>query len=270
MTRRRSNPRGEMPFLDHLEELRWCVLWSLAAVVVGSIVGFALVYYFDVLELLIEPVRQAADDPSLTLQYLSPADPFFVSLKLALYLGVLLASPIIAYQVWSFLSPALEKRERRAIVPALYFAVFLFLAGAALAYFVALPVTLEFFERFQEGALTADLEINRTLGFIVKILMAFGVVFELPIAIMTLSALGIVTPKGLRSKRRHAIVAIAAGASIITPGDVISLTLLMMVPLILLYEASIWISVAIYRGKAKVREESATELAPPPDSVGAA
>lgn len=266
---RRKNPRGEMPFLEHLEELRWCVLWSLLAILAGFVVGFATVYLFDVLEILIRPVREAAGDPNLELQYLSPADPFFVTLRLALYLGLVLASPIVIYQVWSFMSPALEPRERRAIVPSLYFAVFLFLAGMAMAYFIALPVTLEFFENFQEGSLTADLEINRTLGFIVKILLAFGIVFELPIVVMVLSAIGIVTPEGLRSKRRHAIVAIAAGASIITPGDIISLTILLMVPLVALYEASIWLSVLIHRGKAKAARELEAELGPPVDSVEA-
>ncbi|MCE2455546.1 MAG: twin-arginine translocase subunit TatC [Gemmatimonadetes bacterium] len=266
---RRSNPRGEMPFLDHLEELRWVVLWSLLAIMVGMGIGFAVVYLFDVLELLIAPVREVANDPDLMLQYLSPADPFFVTLKLALYLGLVLASPIVVSQVWRFLSPALETRERRAIVPALYFTVLLFLAGMSLAYFVALPVTLEFFNSFQEGSLTADLEINRTLGFIVKILIAFGVVFELPIVVLVLSMIGIVTPQWLRAKRRHAIVAIAAGASVITPGDVISLTILMMVPLVLLYEVGIWLSVLVYRRKKQAAEELDADLDPPPDSVAA-
>jgi len=107
MTRHR-NPRGEMPFLDHLEELRWRIFYSIIAVVVGTAIGFALVYYFQVLELLIEPVRRAFDRPDLQLIYLSPADPFFVMLKLALLVGVILAFPVLVYQVWSFLSPALE------------------------------------------------------------------------------------------------------------------------------------------------------------------
>ena len=256
-----------MPFLDHLEELRWCVLWSLIAIAVGTVVGFVLVYYFDVLELLISPVRQAADDPELRLQYLSPTDPFFVTLRLAIYGGVILASPIVVYQFWGFLSPALESRERKALVPSLYFGVVLFISGMALAYFIALPVTLEFFERFQEGSIVADLEINRTLGFVVKVLLAFGVVFELPIVIMVLSALGLVTPKGLRSKRRHAIVTITVAASLITPGDIISLTILMMVPLILLYELSIVLSILIYRGKRRAQQELEADVEPPSGSV---
>jgi sec-independent protein translocase protein TatC len=142
--------RGEMPFLDHLEELRWRILWSMLSLVFGTIIGFALVYYFNALELLIMPIRDAYDDPNLQLIYLSPADPFFVTLRLAIYSGVLLSFPILVYQIWSFLSPALDKDEKRSIVPALYLGLLLFIGGVALAYFAALPVTLEFFKAVSE------------------------------------------------------------------------------------------------------------------------
>ncbi|HSH76747.1 MAG TPA: twin-arginine translocase subunit TatC, partial [Longimicrobiales bacterium] len=184
---RHRNPRGEMPFLDHLEELRWRILWSLLAIAVATAIGIGLVYYFDVLELLVVPVREAWDDPNLRLIYLSPADPFFIMLKLGVFSGIILAFPILVYQIWAFLSPALEKREKRAVVPALYLGLVLFIAGVALAYFAALPVTLEFFQRFLTESLEGQLEINATLGFIVKLLLAFGAVFELPVVIMALS-----------------------------------------------------------------------------------
>jgi len=259
--------RGEMPFLDHLEELRWHILWSVLSVIAGAIIGFGLVYYFGVLELLIDPVRVATDDPNLTLQYLSPADAFFVTLKLAIYAGFILAFPIVAYHVWSFLSPALERREKRLIVPALYLGMVLFVGGMALAYFAALPVTLEFFQKFQTGALQANYEINATLGFIVKLLLAFGFVFELPIVIMVLSMMGLVTPAFLREKRRHAIVLITIVASFITPGDVVVLTVMMMIPLVFLYELGIFLSVLIYRGKTQREKELEADLTPPQDSV---
>jgi len=260
-----------MPFLDHLEELRWRILWSLIALVLGTAVGFGIVYKTNMPELLLNPVRAAWNDPNLHLIYLSPADPFFVSLKLAIYIGVILAFPIIVYQVWAFLSPALEKSEKRAIVPALYLGLVLFCAGVALAYFAALPVTLEFFQVFLSSALEAQLEINATLSFIVKMLLAFGVVFELPIVIMVLSAMGLVTPTFLRSKRRHAIVAITVMASFITPGDAITLTIMMMLPLVLLYEFGILLSVGIYRRREKAEAEMErtyeASLEPPTGSV---
>jgi sec-independent protein translocase protein TatC len=252
---RHRNPRGEMPFLDHLEELRWRILWSLVAVIIGTGIGFFLVTYYQALELLMRPIRSARDDPSLMLTYLSPADPFFVTIRLAIYIGIILALPILIYNVWAFLSPALEKSERRAIIPALYLGVLLFAAGVALAYFAALPVTLEFFQGFMTESLVGQLEINRTLGFVVKMLLAFGVVFELPIVILILSALGLVTPEFLREKRRHAIVLITVLASFITPGDAITLTVMMMFPLILLYELGIFLSVGIYRRRRKHERE---------------
>jgi sec-independent protein translocase protein TatC len=145
----------------------------------------------------------------------------------------------------------------------------LFVAGMALAYFAALPVTLQFFQKFQTDALQANYEINATLGFIVKLLLAFGFVFELPIVIMVLSMMGLVTPKFLRKKRRHAIVLITVVASFITPGDVVVLTVMMMVPLVFLYELGIFLSVVIYRGKAQREKELEADVTPPADSIEA-
>jgi sec-independent protein translocase protein TatC len=257
-----------MPFLDHLEELRWRILWSLMALVICSIAAFALVYYFEVLELLVQPIRDAYENPNLQLIYLSPADPFFVTLRLAIYGGFILAFPIIVYHVWAFLSPALEKDEKKAIVPALYLGLLLFIGGVALAYFAALPVTLEFFKVFLAASLEGQLEINATLGFVVKMLIAFGAVFELPIVILALSLMGVVTPAFLRSKRRHAIVLITILASFITPGDAITLTIMMMLPLILLYEFGIFLSVGVYRRREKAEKEYEASLEPPPGAVG--
>lgn len=255
-----------MPFLEHLEELRWKILWSVIALVVGTVVGFALVYYFDAMSLLMRPLRVAYDDPNFKLKNLSPADPFFVTLKLAVVVGVLLAFPIIVYQIWSFLAPALEKHEKRAIIPALYLGFFLFMAGVSLAYFIALPLTLEFFQNFQADSLEQDLEVTKTLAFITKLLLGFGVIFELPVVVMILSALGLVTPEFLRSKRRHAMVLITVLASFLTPGDVITLTIMLMVPLFFLYEFSIYLSKLIWkRKKAREAEDSSSE--PPEDSV---
>jgi sec-independent protein translocase protein TatC len=265
---RNRNPRGEMPFLDHLEELRWRILWSLLSVVIGTIVGFALVYYFNVLDLLVAPVREAWNDPNLRLIYLSPSDPFFVMLRLAIYGGILLAFPILVYQIWCFLSPALEKDEKRAILPALYLGLLLFIGGVALAYFAALPVTLEFFQKFLVTSLEGQLEINATLGFVVKMLFAFGAVFELPIVILALSVMGLVTPAFLRSKRRHAIVLITVLAAFITPGDALTLTILMMLPLILLYEFGIVLSAGVYRRREKTEQEHEASLEPPAGAVG--
>jgi sec-independent protein translocase protein TatC len=267
MTRHR-NPRAEMPFLDHLEELRWRILWSLLAVAVGALVGFALVYHFHVLDLVIEPVRRSRADPSMKLIYLSPADPFIVDIKLAIVVGIILAFPIVAYQAWSFLAPALESHEKKAIIPSLYLGLLLFIAGVAMAYFVALPLTLDFFKSFEAGVLENQLEVEATLGLLVKFMIAFGLVFELPIVIMLLSAIGLVTPEFLREYRRHAILIMTVVAAVATPGDVVSVTMFLMVPLILLYELSIYLSAVVARRRRSREEEKLeAEDTPPPGAV---
>jgi sec-independent protein translocase protein TatC len=227
----------EMPFLDHLEELRWRLLWSGLAVVVTTIVSFWLVTHFDVLGILTEPIEPFLSGAKL--KYLSPTDPFFITLKLAILVGLVLASPIVVYQIWAFLAPALRPSERRAIIPSLYLGVVLFAAGVAMAYYIALPVTLQFTMGFQTESLEQAIVIGEYMSVVTRMLLAFGIVFEMPVVILILAVLGLVTPEFLASKRRHAIVGITALAALITPGDVITITILMMLPLVLLYEFSI-------------------------------
>ncbi len=235
-----------MPFLDHLEELRWRILWSLLAIVIGAVVGFVLVLNFEVLDLLINPYYEVMED-EVKLVFLSPTEPFFLILRVGILGGVVLASPLIVDQIWAFLSPALERHEKRAIIPALYMGVVLFAAGVAMSYYLALPVTLRFLLFFAEGYFDQMLQAGPYLGFVTKLLMAFGILFELPVVIMILSALGLVTPAFLRTKRRHAIVIITVLASFLSPGDVVTVTAMMMLPLVLLYEFSILLSVVITR-----------------------
>ncbi len=239
--------RDEMPFLDHLEELRWRLLWSLIAVVISTVVGYVIVTQLNVLGLLITPIEPFLEGSRL--KYLSPMEPFFITLKLAVTLGLILASPVVVYQIWAFLSPALLPSEKKTIVPALYFGLLLFLAGVAVAYYVVLPLTLSFSMGFQTEALEQSIVVNEYLSVVTRLLIGFGLVFELPVVITVLAALGLVTPDFLASKRRHAIAAITILSSLITPGDVMS-TIIMMIPLIFLYEVSIVVSRMLYRRRA--------------------
>jgi sec-independent protein translocase protein TatC len=240
---------AEMPFLDHLEELRWRVLWGLLAVVVGTVIGFVLVTEFNVLGILIDPIEPFLEGTRL--KYLSPTDPFFITLKLAILVGLVLASPVLVFQVWAFLSPGLLPSERRAIIPALYLGVVLFCAGVAMAYYLVLPVTLRFTMGFQTDSLEQSIVIGEYMSVVTRLLLAFGVVFEMPVVILVLSALGLVTPEFLAAKRRYAIAGITVVSAIITPGDVITVTVLMMAPLVLLYEMSIVLSRVMVRGRAR-------------------
>jgi sec-independent protein translocase protein TatC len=243
---------NEMPFLDHLEELRWRVLYIVIAIAIGAGIGFWLVMQYDVLGLLIDPIKPFLG--SSKLKYLSPTDPFFVTFKLGILVGFLLASPVVIYQVWSFFAPALLPSERRVIIPALYFGLALFAGGVAMAYTIVLPITLQFTMGFQTDSLEQAIVVNAYLAVVTRLLLAFGFVFELPVVIVILSAMGLVTPEFLASKRRHALVGITVLASVITPGDVITVTVMMMVPLYLLYELSIVLSRMVVRRRSQIGE----------------
>ena len=250
--RRVSRSVDEMPFLEHLEELRWRILWSLLAVLVCTVAGYIVVSQFNVLGLLTAPLEPLLGGEKL--KYLSPVDPFFLTLRLALIMGVIMAAPIVCYQFWNFVSPAMMPSEKRAIIPALYLGLFLFILGAAMAYFVVLPLALRFLMAFQVEALEPNLIAAAYLGFVVRLMLAFGLAFELPVVLAVLASLGLTSSKGLASVRRYALVASTIMASLITPGDVVS-TVLLMAPLLLLYEFSILLIRAMERRRGSLDDQ---------------
>src|SRR5436309_4863303 len=242
--------RGEMPFLDHLEELRWRILWSLIAILVCTIVGWWLLGKVDIIDVLKRPVAPYL--PGGRLIFTSPAEPFMLTLKVAFALGCLLASPVVIYQIWAFLAPALYEREKRLIVPALAVGVVLFLAGAIACYKWLLPAALRVLLNFQRTDLTPMITIDRYFGMAVPFVVGCGLVAELPLVVTILASLGIVTPQFLGRQRRYAIVIAAFLAAILTPPDAVSM-MLMLGPLLLLYEVSIWCAwVASWRGARRV------------------
>jgi sec-independent protein translocase protein TatC len=257
-----------MPFLDHLEELRRRIFKAGAAFILATIVGFCIVHYLEVTRFLIEPALPFLPDGKLTV--LDPLTPFFFELKLAVILGILLAFPIILYQIWSFLSPALEKREKRVIVPALYMGLVLFAVGVSIAYWGALPVALRFLYSFQTETANWMIGMNEYLSFVIRLLLSFGVVFELPVVIMILASLGLVTPEFLRAKRRHAIVIGTIGAALLSPGDAITVTFMMLLPLVVLYELGIILAVVVRRKPAPEEEATLPPTEPPEGAVTAA
>ena len=267
LARVKNNPKAEMPFLEHLEELRWRILWSLLALILGFAAGLFLAFYFDAMQILLAPGREALGEDWLP-QALAPNENLFFILKVAIWIGLVLASPTLVYQAWQFLSPALEKHEKRAIVPALYLGLVLFIMGVAMAYFLVLDFYLGFMVGIGSDWMTQGWTANLYFGEVIRLLLAVGFVFELPVVILVLSALGIVTPRFLRSKRRHAIVGSTIVASLISPGDAITITLFLVGPLFLLYEFSIFLSVLVWR-KRDVRDRQMEEAAAPEDTVAA-
>ena len=261
LARAKNNPKAEMPFLEHLEEMRWRILWSLLALVLGLGAGIFLVLYFDAMLILLSPGREILGEDWMP-QALGPNENFFFLLRVAIWIGLVLASPTLVYHGWQFLSPALEKHEKRAIVPSLYLGLVLFIAGVAMAYFIVLPFYLRFMVGIGTEFMTQGWTGNLYFGEVIKLLLAVGFIFELPVVILVLSALGIVTPRFLRSKRRHAIVGSTILASLISPGDAITLTLFLVAPIFLLYEFSILLSVLVWR-KRDARDGQ-TETAPAP------
>jgi sec-independent protein translocase protein TatC len=243
MTRRSFS--AEMPFLDHLEELRWRLLRIAAALLVGLGAGLALHAKYDLPTLLIAPACPYIAECSL--QALSPMDAISIPFTLAFWAGVVLASPVIIHQVWAFVSPALHPRERRAGAFVLSGGLALFVLGAALAYLFVLPATLEFAQDFGGASIRNSYAVGNYFSMVVTLILTFGISFELPIAMMAAAALRLVTPAFLRKYRRHALVLCVAGAAVMTPSDAITATVMLVAPLYCLYEIGILLSVVAYR-----------------------
>jgi sec-independent protein translocase protein TatC len=250
-----------MPFLDHLEELRWRILWSLAALLVGMIVAFLLVTRVDVIGFLQAPIQPYLQGRKLV--YTHPGESFGIVMKVSFGVGLLLALPVIIYQVWAFLSPALYKHEKKVVIPAIGGAVLLFAIGVYVAYVAILPITLRFLLTFETQALEPMITAGQYFGFAITMSLAFGAVFELPILVLGLTALGLVTPRMLRRFRRYAVILSMVAGALITPGgDLMSLALLTG-PIYLLYEASILLSHIVHRRRehriaAETSEREAT------------
>jgi sec-independent protein translocase protein TatC len=242
---------AEMPFLDHLEELRWRIIWSLVALAAGMVIGFGLVAEFDVIGLLVRPIAPLLHGGKLI--YTHPGDPFGIMVEVAFAIGIVLAAPVILYQAWAFVAPALHAHEKRTVMPVIGGAVVLFVAGVSLAYFIVLPISLRFLLGLQTASLQSLISAADYFGFAVGMSLAFGVAFELPIVIVALTALGIVTPQILNRYRRHAIVVVVVIAAVVVPGQDVTSMFALAVPLYLLYELSILLSYGIWRNRERRR-----------------
>jgi sec-independent protein translocase protein TatC len=246
---------AEMPFLDHLEELRWRIIYSLAALVVGVGAAFVVVLRFDLLTWLQGPVLPYLHGRRLMTT--APGEAFSVLMQSAIMVGIVLASPILIYQVWAFLSPALHRHEKRMAVPVIVGVVALFIAGAALAWYFVLPLTLRFLSGIGEANFDQMYTVSAYFNFVSSMVLALGAVFELPIAVLLLSVLGFVTPQMLSRFRKHAAIGSYLVAALITPGDAFVGSVALMGPLYLLYELSIGLSYIVSVKKRRKAEAEA-------------
>jgi len=241
---------GQMTFFEHLVELRKRIINSLIAIAIGAFVGVYVAKY--VINYVTHPMLKALSDAHLEpkLIYTHPAGFFNLIITLGIYIGIVLASPVVLYQIWLFVAPALYKHERSAITGFLVSTVFLFLAGIAFGYFVTLPYILKFLVSFQ-GPVVPMISINEYFDLTLLILLGLGLVFELPILVFFLSLFGIVTPKFLWKNIRYAVLIIAVVAAVITPTPDAMTMLIFMAPMIGLYFVGIAVSAMVVRKKER-------------------
>ncbi len=272
-----DSPRAaNMPFLDHLEELRWRILKALAALAVGAVICFA--FSDSIMQILTRPYEEAvlslenqqssgvvraikklvsqwlgppdaapepdapiADlPPARRLQALRPMTYFFISLQIAFVGGLLLMLPVIFYQAWCFVAPGLLPREKRLMLPIISLSILCFSVGALIAYYIVLPLGLRFFLALEPPDMTSQWAADEYIGFVLRLIAGFGIVFEMPVLSLFLAKVGVLTAERMRHIRRYAIIGIFVLGAIFTPPDPVS-QLLMALPLLLLYEISIWV-----------------------------
>ena len=241
---------GRMSFFEHLVELRKRIVTSLAAIGVGMLVGFLIsdkTINFIVNPILIALRKQHLEDK---LYYASPATPISFYISLSLYIGIVIAMPVVLYQVWLFVAPGLYKHERRAVVSFIVSSMFLFLCGIAFGYYVMLPQVLNFLIGFGEHLpLKPLVTIDEYFDFVLIVLVGLGVIFELPVVIFILSLFGIVTPKFLIKNFRYAMLIITIVAAVVTPTPDATTMLIFMAPMVALYFVGVLVSYVVLRNK---------------------
>lgn len=246
---------GEMPFLDHLEELRSRILKSLAALILAFGAGFWAVQRFQFVSLMKAPIAPFLVDGKLAV--LSPTEPVMIVFKLAFIVGLVLASPFLIWQIWAFMAPALYQREKRAIIPALFVGLILFMIGAAAGYLLVIPKALEVLFSFQSEALAPVITYSAWFSFVLQVVLALGISFELPLVIIVLASLGVVNPPILARFRRYAVVLACLAGALLSPGADVMSMMMMTVPLLFLYELGYLGAVVIDRRRKRAEARAA-------------
>ena len=242
--------KGEdkLPFTTHLEELRNRMVRCFIAVGVGFVVSFG--FKEKLFQILVNPLIKVMEEGD-TLIFTGLPEAFFTYLKVSLLAGIMVASPILLYQFWMFVAPGLYHKERRMLIPIVILSTFFFVGGSLFGYFVVFPFGFKFFLGFATETIRPLPSMKEYLGFSAKLLLAFGLVFELPLVLTFLARLGVVSVDFLKKNRKYALLLFFVGAAILTPPDVIT-QVMMALPLILLYEISI-LGAKIFGKKAPIK-----------------
>jgi len=222
--------KGSMPFLDHVEELRWRLIKSIITVAVMGGISFAFADY--VFKFVTIPLGD------IQLHFTEITGSFYAYLKVSFYTGLFAASPIVLYQMWRFIGPGLYSTEKQAVLPMVFFSTILFLMGAGFCFFVVLPFALKFLINYGEAVMTPIITVSSYVSFAGLLLIAFGAAFQLPVVGYFLGSIGIVNPKILGKGRPYAIIAFLIVAAVLSPPDIFTQVLLAG-PLYLLYEITI-------------------------------
>ncbi|WP_353096982.1 twin-arginine translocase subunit TatC [Tissierella praeacuta] len=232
----------QLTLVEHLSELRKRIIIIFIAIILGSFLGYK---YIDIMvEYIVKPAKK------LEFIYLSPPELFVAYIKIAVIVGIIISSPISLMQIWLFVKPGLKRNERRYLLFSLYMGIMFFLIGVTFAYLVIIPLTIDFFTQVSMKQITPLFSFDSYLSFVSSMLFSFGLVFELPLLIILLTQLNLITAKTLKKYRKVVILLIFILAAILTPPDVVS-QILLALPMVFLYEFSIWVSAGIGKRKNK-------------------
>ena len=242
----------KLPFTDHLTELRKRVLVCIAAVGIGFLASY---FFSEKLFFILSRTLNVLLPEGNSFIFTNITEAFFTYLKLSFFAGIIIAIPVILYEIWCFVTPGLYDKEKRYMIPFVFFSSIFFAAGVLFGYFAVFPIAFKFFLGFNTENIRMLPSIKEYLSFSCKFLLAFGIVFEMPVFILFLAKLGIVNEKQLRSNRKIVIVIVFIIAAFLTPPDVVS-QILMAIPLIVLYEISIVVAKIFGKKKEEKEEES--------------
>ena len=242
-----------MGLMDHLSELRGRLVRCTVAVMVGFIACWAVVD--PIFDALVDPLLKVLPEGSHAI-YTTLPEGFFTRMHIAFVAGVFVSSPVIFYQIWSFIAPGLYEEEKRHILPVAFMSAVFFVSGGAFCYFIVFPQAFAFFVSYATDSIVAMPKVSDYLSFVLKLILAFGLVFEMPLFAFFLARMGIITAELMRRVRRYAILAIFIVAAILSPPDVVS-QLLMAAPMLVLYEVSIFVAAGF--GKKTAKEDESEE-----------